>query len=219
MTTEHMSDHVDVVGEKVVPETAISKEDTEINRSEMVDREEVKVNFPQLKLHPTMSKTVTQGPFAKITHIDEESLDHSEKRKNAVQAMNNTHQNLVSPPEEMLKSFSSKKSSFDTRGSRHMALAAPVMDLTHDVAPEHTWKPIKKAWDKLPPQPVMDDKIFLREWEHDLQNEYFSKIFDRRTYDIDVFKKFAVQGEIIKMQIDARELTRDTGFWETEKEI
>ena len=41
----------------------MSKEDTEIDRSEMLDREEVKVNrkidFPKLKLNTAMSKTVT----------------------------------------------------------------------------------------------------------------------------------------------------------------
>ena len=51
--------NIDSFADKVVPESAMSKEYTEIDRSEMVDREKVKVNFPQLKnLHPTMSKTV-----------------------------------------------------------------------------------------------------------------------------------------------------------------
>ena len=50
--------NIDSFADKV-PESAMPKEHTEIDRSEMVDREEVKVNFPQLKnLHPTMSKTV-----------------------------------------------------------------------------------------------------------------------------------------------------------------
>ena len=147
----------------------MSKEDTEIDRSEMLDREEVKVNrkvdFPKLKLNTAMSRTVTQGPFSKITHIDEESLDHSEKRKTAEQAVK--FQEITNPPEEMLKSFQSSEQE-SVRGPRHAALAAQVMDLTHDVMPEHTWKPIKKAWDRLPPQEVMNDKVFLREWEIDI---------------------------------------------------
>ena len=65
-------------GVKIVPETAVSKEQTEMDRSEMVDRDDIKVNFPLLKLNPEMSKTAQQfdgqqtGVFGKISHIDEE---------------------------------------------------------------------------------------------------------------------------------------------------
>jgi len=37
--------------------------------------------------------------------------------------------------------------------------------------------------------------------------------------DFDVFKKFQANGEIIKMTIDAKDLTKDKNFWKTETEI
>ena len=127
--------------------------------------------------------------------------------------MNSTHKNISAPEQTLSGSFKNNFLNEKSLGPRSYALATKVIDLTHDTLPENKWKPIKKAWDKLPPQGVMDDKIFLREWEHDLQNEYYRQIFDRREMDVDVFKKFAVQGEIIQMQIDAKELTKDDKFW------
>ena len=51
------------------------------------------------------------------------------------------------------------------------------------------------------------------------RNEYFSKIYDRREVDIDVFKKFQANGVIIKMTIDPVELTKDKKFWTSETDI
>ena len=65
----------------------------------------------------------------------------------------------------------------------------------------------------------MREKQLFLEWKLEVENDHYSKRFDRRMIDLDVFKKFTSQGEIIKMQIDARELTKDEKFWETEKEI
>ena len=48
--------------------------------------------------------------------------------------------------------------------------------------------------------------------------EYFKKVYDRRIVDFDVFKKFQSQGEVIKMTVDPRELTKDKGFWKLEEE-
>lgn len=44
-------------------------------------------------------------------------------------------------------------------------------------------------------------------------------VYDRRDLDIDVFRKFQANGEIIKMTIDARDLTKDKNFWKNETEI
>ena len=98
-------------------------------------------------------------------------------------------------------------------------MAAKVVDLTHDTAPEKAWHPIKKAWEKVPPVPIMKEKVLFYEWKMDVENEHYKNRFDRRLVDIDVFKKLNQQGEIIKMQIDAKELTKDEKFWDTEKEI
>ena len=98
-------------------------------------------------------------------------------------------------------------------------MAAKVVDLTHDTAPEKAWHPIKKAWEKVPPVPIMKEKVLFYEWKMETENEHYKNRFDRRLVDLDVFKKLNQQGEIIKMQIDARELTKDEKFWETEKEI
>jgi len=71
----------------------------------------------------------------------------------------------------------------------------------------------------VPPQGIIDDRILLREWEQEHLIEYYKKIFDRKDYDIDVFKKLQANGDIIKMAADARELTKDKVFWRTEEEI
>ena len=49
--------------------------------------------------------------------------------------------------------------------------------------------------------------------------EYFKSIYDRRKVDLDVFKRFQAQGEIIKTTVIASELTGDKNFWKTEEEI
>ena len=98
-------------------------------------------------------------------------------------------------------------------------LSSKVVDLTHDTLPEYNWKPIKKAYDRVPPAPTMDDKVLLREWEQEQLMEYYKNVYDRRNIDIDVFKKFQANGEIIKMTINASELTKDKNFWKTESEI
>ena len=82
---------------------------------------------------------------------------------------------------------------------RDHAMAAKVVDLTHDALPENSWKPIRKEYDKLPAVGVLNDKVLLREWEMNEADEYFGKIYDRRMADVDVFRRFAAQGEVIKM--------------------
>ena len=66
---------------------------------------------------------------------------------------------------------------------------------------------------------IMRDKILLREWEVDQLNEHFKLLYDRRALDVEIFKKFQANGEIIKMTPDARDLTSDKNFWKTEIEI
>ena len=63
---------------------------------------------------------------------------------------------------------------------RDHAMAAKVVDLTHDALPENAWKPIRKEYDKLPAVGVLNDKVLLREWEMNEADEYFGKIYDRR---------------------------------------
>ena len=46
-------------------------------------------------------------------------------------------------------------------------LSAKLIDLTHDVVPELQWRPIFKTYDKIPPQPILEDRILLREWEQE----------------------------------------------------
>ena len=74
---------------------------------------------------------------------------------------------------------------------RDHAMAANIVDLTHDALPENNgWRPIKKEYDRVPPEPVLRDKLLLREREMEQANEYFTKVYDRRLLDVDVFKKF-----------------------------
>jgi len=85
--------------------------------------------------------------------------------------------------------------------------------------PEYNWRPIKKTYDRVPPAGIMDDRILLREWEQEQMNEYYKNMYDRRNIDLDVFKRFQANGEIIKMTINAAELTKDKNFWKQESEI
>jgi len=94
-----------------------------------------------------------------------------------------------------------------------------VIDLTHDVLPELSWRPIQKTFDRVPPSGIIDDRTLLREWELEQQNEYYRFVYDRRNLDLDVFKPFQTQGDTIKMTIDAKDLTKDKQFWKTEEEI
>ena len=94
-----------------------------------------------------------------------------------------------------------------------------MIDLTHDALPEQKWRPIAKTYDRIPPQIVLEDKQRLREWETDLQRDYFSYVYDRGPISEEVFKKLQSQGEIIKVTIDHRDLTKDKNFWKTEQDI
>ena len=107
----------------------------------------------------------------------------------------------------------------EERGRRAHQLSARVIDLTHDTLPESHWRPIVKTYDKIPPQNILEDRILLRDWEVDCQNEYYRYVYDRRHIDMDVFRKLQQNGEIIKMAIDAKDLTKDANFWRTEAEI
>ena len=98
-------------------------------------------------------------------------------------------------------------------------MATKVIDLTHDSLPEHHWQPIRKRFDKVPAASIIEDRVLLREWEQEQVNHYYRNIYDRRDIDIDVFKRFQLNGEIIKMTIDAAELTKDKKFWQLENEI
>ena len=97
-------------------------------------------------------------------------------------------------------------------------MSSKVIDLTHDTLPETTWRPIDKTFDRVPPQGILGDKVLLREWEQELQGEYFKFVYDRRVLDMDVFKKFQANGEVIKMANDI-ELTKDKNFWKSEADI
>ena len=66
---------------------------------------------------------------------------------------------------------------------------------------------------------ILSDKILLQEWEKREFDNYYRHKFERTDIDLDVFKRFKKQGEIIKMTIDAKEILRDRKFWRTEKEI
>lgn len=100
-------------------------------------------------------------------------------------------------------------------------MSSKVIDLTHDTLPEHSnsWRPIQKTFDRVPPEGILMDRILLREWEQELYAENIKYVYNRRDLDADVFKKFQANGEIIKMTVDARELTKDKNFWKGESEI
>ena len=115
--------------------------------------------------------------------------------------------------------YMEENKNLSSRPMRQHQLASKVIDLTHDTLPEYSWKPIRKQYDRLPPQPIMDDKVLLLEWEMEQRIDYYNKIYDRREIDVDVFKRFMANGEIIKMTIDPSELTKDKKFWQSENEI
>ena len=46
-------------------------------------------------------------------------------------------------------------------------MSSKLIDLTHDTLPETLWRPIKKDFDRVPPQRVLEEKTMLREWEED----------------------------------------------------
>lgn len=71
----------------------------------------------------------------------------------------------------------------------------------------------------MPPPGILSDRVLLREWEAEQLAEYYKNVFDRRDLDIDVFKKFQQNGDIIKTTIDAKQLAKDKGFWKAEAEI
>ena len=95
-------------------------------------------------------------------------------------------------------------------------LSSKLIDLTHDTVPEKKWRPITKVFDRVPPQPILEDKILLREWEQKQQDEHYDFIYDRRKIDGEVFKKLYDQGEHIKMMPNYKELNQDKGFWKLE---
>ena len=93
-----------------------------------------------------------------------------------------------------------------------------MVDLTHDTLPEKDWRPIQKTFDRVPPQGILDDRVLLREWEFEHLQEYYKKVYNKTNVEIDVFKKFQANGEVIKMIADAKELSKDRNFWKLEEE-
>jgi hypothetical protein len=91
------------------------------------------------------------------------------------------------------------------------------VDLTHDTVPETKWRPIEKFVEKVPPVPILNDRVLLRDWELDVINEHSSFGYDRRQIDQDVFRRMQAQGEIIRMAIDQKDLNRDGNFWREEE--
>ena len=78
-------------------------------------------------------------------------------------------------------------------------LATTVIDLTHDCPSELNWRPIKRVPELKPPEPILKDKINLKEWEQQQINEYLKWCFDRRIIDQEVYKRFQLNGESIRM--------------------
>ena len=50
-------------------------------------------------------------------------------------------------------------------------------------------------------------------------NEFQSKIYDRRIVDMEVYRRFQENGNILKMTINQKDLNKDTAFWESEASI
>ena len=44
-------------------------------------------------------------------------------------------------------------------------MSSTVIDLTHDCPSELNWRPIKRVPELKPPEPILRDKINLKEWE------------------------------------------------------
>ncbi len=96
-------------------------------------------------------------------------------------------------------------------------MATSVIDLTHDVIHELYWRPIERKPEEKPPDNVLKDKLLLKDWEQTKVNENFSWIYDRRVIDQEVFKRFQLLGETIKITADYRTLTNDAEFWKEER--
>ena len=96
---------------------------------------------------------------------------------------------------------------------------ATIIDLTHDCLPEKEWKPVRHEPEKIPPLTIIKDNVLLRDWEQTLVNEWYSYVYDRRIIEIECLRKFITNGEIVKMAIDPRDLTRDKNFWKEEVAI
>ena len=100
-------------------------------------------------------------------------------------------------------------------------LGSKVIDFTHDTLPETNWKPIEKTFDRVPPQFYLEEKskTLLKEWEAEQHAEHYKFVYDRRGIDVDVFKPFQINGDVIKNTIDHKELMKDKGFWKKEEEL
>ena len=64
-------------------------------------------------------------------------------------------------------------------------------------------------YDRVPAQAVLEDKTLLREWEMEIMDDYLRHVYDRRLIDMDVFRKLQANGEIIKMAVNSKDLTKD----------
>ena len=202
----------------------MDKEQTEIY-SEHEQAIEADNKFPQLALHNQMSRTQQKDEFymAKKDHFEGIKLDRAQKGNQDDDVVSVPNQNARNNQSQINKLISpydyADKKQYEKETMRAHQLSSKVIDLTHDTLPENEWRPIQKTFNRVPPQGIIDDRILLREWEQEHLIEYYKKIFDRKDYDIDVFKKLQANGDIIKMAADARELTKDKVFWRTEEEI
>lgn len=94
-----------------------------------------------------------------------------------------------------------------------------MFDFTHAPNSETFWKPIVRKRDPVPDNSLLNNKVQLKEWEMNLNNQFHANIYDRRVIDQDVLRRFRMQGGSIQMAIDYRDLTKDENFWKTEKDI
>jgi len=62
-------------------------------------------------------------------------------------------------------------------------MSSTVIDLTHDCPSELNWRPIKRVPELKPPEPILRDKINLKEWEQQQINENLKWCYDRRIID------------------------------------
>ena len=96
-------------------------------------------------------------------------------------------------------------------------LSSKLIDLTHDTVPEKKWRPIAKTYDRVPPELILNDKILLREWQGNQEEDYEHYVHSRKKIDNDLFRKLQEQGEIIKQMPNYRELNAERSFWKTEE--
>ena len=66
---------------------------------------------------------------------------------------------------------------------------------------------------------MLKDKLLLKDWEMTQINDFYSYIWDRRILDGEIFRRYKMQGDIIKTTSNMLVLANDLHFWKNENDI